>query len=180
VVLALVSLAGCSGTTAQPPGTVGTVPVVAEPATLLPVVADTLPSDNTVGIAPGTLFGGERCSALVTGDFDGVAIGGSATTFVAASVLAEDACGYELKVAGKDVTVFVQAESADAFDHPVTTAQAIDRFDGLGEEAIGVNRGDTAYEVIVRVSNGYFSVTAPDKGSARALAGAAAKRALRP
>jgi hypothetical protein len=29
------------------------------------------------------------------------------------------------------------------------------------------------------VSNGYFSVTSPDKGSARALAAAAADRALR-
>lgn len=177
--VAALFLVGCSGTTEQPPDTVGPVPVATVVDTLLPVVADTLPVDNTATIAPETLFGGEPCNALVAGDFSitfaGVAIG-KLTGF---TTLAEDACGYDVRAGGTDYVVIVQAETADDFDHPVTTAQAIDKFSDIGEEAIGVARGDDSYEVLVRVSNGYFSVTSPDKGSARALAAAAADRALR-
>ena len=174
----LVLAAGCSGANEQPPGTVGVVPVASEVGTLLPVLADTVPPDITVTIAPGTLFGGDPCMALVADDFRSVTIGGVATgTLTSTSVLSEDTCGYDVRVRGDDVLVVVQVESADSFDNPVTTAQEIDKFDDIGEEAIGVARGDDRYEVIVRVSNGYFSVATPDRASARALAIVAAERA---
>ncbi len=171
-------LVACSGSNEQPPDTVGAVPLVSEVGTLLPVLPETLPPDNTETIAPGTLFAGDPCTALVDADFAAVTIAGvgrgALTSF---SLLDQDTCGYEVRAGGTDHQIVVQAASADDFDHPVTTAQAIDRFDDLGEEAIGVARGDDRYEVLVRVSNGYFGVTSPDKASARALAAKAVERA---
>ncbi len=175
----LLLAAGCSGTNDEPPDTVGAVPVDSETDTLLPVLADTLPADVTVTIPPGTLFGGEPCSALVEADFRNVTFTGLGRgTMTAQTMLGEDVCGYDITAGSAQFVVIVKAKSADDFDHPVTTAQQIDQLDGLGEEAIGVRRGDDAYEVIVRMSNGYFSVTTPDKASARALAAVAAGRAL--
>lgn len=176
----LLFAAGCSGTNDQPPDTVGAVPVDSETDTLLPVLADTLPADVTVTIAPDTLFGGEPCSALVEADFRNVTFAGLGRgTMTAQTMLGEDICGYDVTAGSQQFVVVVQAKSADDFDHPVTTAQEIDQFEGLGEEAIGVRRGDDAYEVIVHMTNGYFSVTAPDKTSARELAAVAADRAVR-
>jgi len=173
-----VLLVACSGSNAQPPDTVGAVPLVSEAGTLLPVLTDTLPPDNTATVAPGTLFNGNPCTALADTDFRSVTFAGVATgTLLSFSLLGEDTCGYEIRAGVKDYQVVVQVASADEFDHPVTTAQPIDRFDDLGEEAIGVARGDDRYEVIVRVSNGFFGVTTPDKNSARALAGKAVERA---
>ena len=175
----LLSLVACSGKTELPPDTVGPVPLVSDPATLLPVLDDTLPGDNTVPLAPDTMFGGDVCTALTAADFSAITIGGVAKgTLTAATSLSEDACGYEVHVGSNDIAVVVRATTADDFDHPVTTAQEIDKFSNLGEEAIGVARGGDSYEVIVRASNGYFSVTTPDKASARALAAAAVKRVL--
>jgi hypothetical protein len=175
----LLSLMACSGTTTLPPDTVGPVPLVSEPATLLPVLDDTLPGDITVPLAPDTLFGGDLCTALTESDFSATSIGGSGKgKLTAATSLGEDACSYEVHVGSNDIVVVVRATTADDFDHPVTTAQEIDKFSNLGEEAIGVARGNDSYEVIVRASTGYFSVTTPDKASARALAAAAVKRVL--
>lgn len=181
-VIALLSsaatLVACSGTNDQPPDTVGAVPLVSDAGTLLPVQPDTVPPDNTATIAPGTLFNGDPCTALVDTDFRSVTIAGVSTgTLTAFSLLGEDTCGYDVRAGGNDYQVIVQAASADDFDHPVTTAQEIDKFDDLGEEAIGVARGDEHYEVIVRVSSGYFGVTTPDQASARALAAKAVERA---
>jgi len=171
-------LVACSGTNELPPDTVGAVPLVSEAGTLLPVLPDTLPPDNTATIAPGTLFSGNPCSALVGTDFSSVTFAGAATgTLTSFSLLGEDTCGYDIRVGGTDYQVVVQVASPDEFDHPVTTAQPIDRFSDLGDEAIGVARGDDRYEVIVRVSNGFFGVTTPDENSARALAGKAVERA---
>ncbi len=171
-------LVACSGTNDQPPDTVGAVPLVSDAVTLLPVVADTLQPDNTATIPPGTIFQGNPCSALVDTDFRAVTFAGAGRgTLTSFSLLAEDSCGYEVRAGGQDRQVMVQVASADEFDHPVTTAQMIDRFSDLGEEAIGVARGDNQYEVIVRVSNGFFGVTTPDKASARALAARAVARA---
>ena len=168
----------CSGTNSQPPDTVGAVPPASDAGTLLPVQPDTVPPDNTATIAPGTLFGGDPCTALVDTDFRSVTIAGvSKGTLTAFGLLGEDACGYDVRAGGSDYQVIVQAVSVDDFDHPVTTAQEIDKFDDLGEEAIGVARGDDRYEIIVRVGNGYFGVTSPDKASARALAAKAVERA---
>ncbi len=171
-------LGACSGTNAEPPNTVGDVPLVSDGGTLLPVSPGTLPPDDTATIPPGTLFSGDLCTGLVDTDFRSVTIAGVSTgTLTSFSLLGEDTCGYEVRAGGQDYQVVVQAASADEFDHPVTTAQEIDKFDGLGEEAIGVARGDDRYEVIVRVSNGFFGVTTPDKNSARALAAKAVERA---
>jgi hypothetical protein len=176
----LLLVASCSATNTEPPDTVGAVPVDSETDTLLPVLADTLPVDATVVIAPETLFGGDPCSALVEGDFGNVTFAGVARgEMTAMNMLAEDTCSYDVSAGSKAFTVIVQAQSADDFDHPVTTAQEIDQLTGIGDEAIGVRRSDDLYEVIVHVSNGYFSVSAPDKNSARALAAVAADRALR-
>lgn len=167
----------CSGTNEQPPDTVGAVPIVSDAGTLLPVQPNTLPPDNTATIAPGTIFNGNPCTALADTDFRSVTFAGVATgTLTAYSLLGEDTCGYEIRAGGEDFQVVVQVASADEFDHPVTTAQPIDKFSDLGEEAIGVARGDDHYEVIVRVSSGFFGVTTPDKNSARALAGKAVER----
>ena len=173
-----VVLVACSGTNEQPPDTVGAVPLVSEAATLLPVPADTLPPDNTATVPPDTIFGGNPCMALNEDDFRSVVLAGAGSgTLSASSLLAEDTCGFEVRAGGENYQVIVQVASADEFDHPVTTAQPIDKFDDLGEEAIGVARGDDRYEVIVRVSNGFFGVITPDKASARALAAKAVERA---
>ncbi len=171
-------LVACSGTNVQPSDTVGAVPLVSDAGTLLPVRSGTLPPDNTATIAPGTLFNGDPCTALVDTDFRSVTIARvSMGTLTGFSLLGEDTCGYDVSAGGNDYQVIVQAASADDFDHPVTTAQEIDKFNDLGEEAIGVARGNDHYEVLVRVSNGYFGVTTPDKASARALAAKAVERA---
>ena len=176
---ALLSLMACSGQAPLPPDTVGPVPLASASATLLPVLDDTVPGDITVPLAPGTMFGGDVCSALTAADFAAVTIGGVATaTLTAATSISEDSCGYEVHAGSTDRVIIVKAVTVDDFDHPVTTAQEIDRFSDLGEAAIGVARGDDSYEVIVQASNGYFSVTTPDKGSARALAAAAVKRVV--
>ena len=178
LVTATAMLVACSGTNEQPPDTVGAVPLVSDVGTLLPVQPNTLPPDNTATVAPGTLFNGNPCSALIDTDFRSVTIAGVSTgTLTAFTLLGEDTCGYDIRAGGNDYEIIVQAASADDFDHPVTTAQEIDKFDDLGEEAIGVARGDDHYEVLVRVGNGYFGVTTPDKASARALARKAVERA---
>lgn len=178
--LLLLFAGACSDADEEPPATVGAVPVDTATDTLLPVLADTLPPDVTVTIAPDTLFGGEPCTALVEADFRSVTFSGLGRgTLTAQNLLGEDMCGYDVTAGAEQFVVVVQAKSADDFDHPVTTAQEIDQFDDLGDEAIGVRRGDDRYEVIVHVSNGYFSVSTPDKTSARALAAVAADRALR-
>ena len=176
---ALLSLMACSGQTTLPPDTVGPVPLASEPGTLLPVLDDTVPGDDTVPLAPGTMFGGDVCTALTAADFAAITIGGVATgTLTAATSLNQDACGYEVHAGSTDYVIIVKAAAAVDFDHPVTTAQEIDKFSDLGEAAIGVARGDDSYEVIVQASNGYFSVTTPEKASARALAAAAVKRVV--
>ena len=176
---ALLSLMACSGQTTLPPDTVGPVPLASESGTLLPVLDDTVPGDNTVPLAPGTMFGGDVCSALTAADFKAVTIGGdAAATLIAATSLSEDSCGYEVRAGSTDYVIIVKAVAAVDFDHPVTTAQEIDKFSDLGEAAIGVARNDDSYEVIVKASNGYFSVATPEKASARALAAAAVKRVL--
>ena len=179
--VALAALAvpmACSGTNEQPPDTVGAVPLASEAGTLLPVLPDTPPPDNTVTIAPGTLFAGNPCTALVEADFLSVTFAGVGRgTVSSSSLLAQDTCGYEIRAGGNAYQVIVQVASADEFDHPVTTAQMIDKFSDIGEEAIGVARGDERYEVIVRVENGFFGVTTPDESSARALATKAVERA---
>ena len=179
IVVALAVPMACSGSNDQPPDTVGAVPLVSEAGTLLPVLPDTLPPDNdTATVPPGTLFAGDPCTALVDSDFRAVTFAGSGSgTVTSSSMLAEDTCGYEIRAGGKDYQVIVQVVSGDDFDHPVTTAQEIDKFSDIGEEAIGVARGDDRYEVIVRVANGFFGVTTPDEVSARALAKKAVDRA---
>jgi hypothetical protein len=181
-VLALLTFSGlaaaCSGSNEQPPDTVGVVPIVSDAGTLLPVLPDTLPPDNTATIPPDTIFGGNPCAALEEADVRSVTFAGSGRgTLTSFSLLAEDTCGYEVRAGGNDYQIIVQVVSNDQFDHPVTTAQEIDRFSDLGEEAIGVARGDDHYEVLVRVPNGFFGVTTPDEASARALAAKAVERA---
>lgn len=171
-------MTACSGTNEQPPDTVGAVPLVSEVATLLPVPADTLPPDNTATVPPDTIFGGNPCTALTEDDFRSVVLAGAGRgTLLSSSLLAEDTCGFEVRAGGEDFQIIVQVVSSDQFDHPVTTAQEIDRFSDLGEEAIGVARGDDQYEVLVRAANGFFGVTTPDEASARALAAKAVERA---
>ncbi|MGB8858600.1 MAG: hypothetical protein WCC60_05060 [Ilumatobacteraceae bacterium] len=176
---ALLGLIACSGRNEEPSVTVGVVPINSGTDTLLPVLADTVPPDNTVTIAPDTMFRGDPCSSLVEADFGSVTFAGASKGRLdAATRLSEDTCGYDVRAGTRSFTVVVQVESADGFDHPVATAQEIDQLTGIGDEAIGVRRGDDLYEVIVHVSNGYFSVSAPDKASARALAVIAVGRAL--
>ncbi len=165
--LAFVALLGCTESPDAPSSSgQGPFPTPAAPETLLPVVYDTDPPDDTATLPADALFGGNTCTALVPADFAGLGAPGE-------PVLASaDSCAFPLG----DGNVAVQLASPDQFSHPGNVDQEIAPVDGVGLDAIGVDLGDR-YQVFVQVENGYFSVTAPDRRAAERLAKAAAGRA---
>jgi len=173
--VAVVLLAACQASSEAPPDTVGSLPIESAATTLLPEVVISFVPDDT--LPPGVLFGGNPCTALVVEDFAAVTIAGAGRgRLLETQDLADDICGYLVRAGGDDHTIIVRARSGADFEQPATTDFDPEALTGIGETAMGVDRGDT-YEVYVKVANGYFSVTTPDRASARALAQAAAGRA---
>ena len=173
-----VSLVGCSEGAPPTAVTGGAVPTESAPPSLLPIVVDSNVVDDTATLAPDTLFAGDPCTALAASDFTGVTFGGLGTgRLTDTQQPSDDVCTYVLKVGAKEMLVVVRARLAADFDQPAATDEETEVLSGIGNAARGVQHADS-YEVFVQVDNGYFSVAAPDRGSARAMAKAAVKRAL--
>lgn len=203
--LALAAGTGCSGDASEaPPGTVGVLPTPPTPETLLPLVTDTSVAD-TGTVPPGTLFGGSPCTALTDADLrgaaslvptsgteptlpeeaDGAGVTAAATIEpedagpVITVAVSGDACEFRVvdpvryRVLLRVITVF-EYESPELTGSDGTALEA-ESVPGVGDEAQGIDRGDR-YEVLVRVSDGWFSLEAPDSASALRLARAAAGR----
>ncbi len=175
-VAVLLAVGGCKSDYSEPSDTVGSLPE--QPATtLLPEVVVSYVPDDTTPLAPDTLFGGNLCSALVAGDFASVTIAGASRGRLLDTLdIADDLCGYVVRVSGDDYTIMVRARSENEFSENGQLAEALT---GIGVAAAGLaHREDDTYEVFVKVENGFFSVRTPDEASARALARLAVGRAL--
>jgi hypothetical protein len=178
--MVIVLLAACSGGAEETSGS-ATLPAPSAPDTLLPVPNDTQPPDVTESLPPDALFGGDVCTALTDDDFRGVSIDGRGAGRVTDSAaLSEDSCQYLVQVGSREYEVVVQVQSPSDFLNPGVTGEVVDELDGPGLAARGVTHTTETgeeYEVIVKVGNGFFSVTAPDRASAVALATKAEPRA---
>ena len=154
------------------------MPRPSEAGTLLPIELDTLPSDVTTTLLPGTLFGGDPCTALEEGDFARVTFAGVGAgeliDFGAASL---DSCLYTVEAGDEEFAILVRVRTAADLGVTSSTDIEVEELSGIGEAAVGIERSDV-YELIVEVSNGWFSVSAPDAASAKYLAKVAVDRAL--
>lgn len=180
VMCAAVTFSACSGTEEETSGS-ATLPAPSAPDTLLPVPNDTQPPDVTESLPPDALFGGDLCTALTEADFRGVSIDGRGAGEVTDSgALSADSCQYLVAVGSREYEVVVQVQSPGDFLNPGTTDEVVDELDGPGLAARGVTHVTETgeeYEVLVKVENGFFSVTTPDRSSAVALATHAEPRA---
>jgi len=201
VVLALgVLAAACADApAAEPSDTVGQLPEPTDIGTISPIIVETLPPDLEGTAPPGSIFGGDPCTALVPADFTQVtfnAVGSG--TLVDAFPPSIDSCQFTVEVGDDQYVVVVQIRTQSEFESPqgtpppdtspidsspIDTATSTsaaevtpDEIDDVGNAAVGVTQG-TEYEVIVEVDNGWFSVRTPDATSATYLAGRAATRA---
>lgn len=192
---ALLLMAACDEPAATPPDRTpdptATLPYPSAPDTVLPDAVETLPVEEGTA-PPGALFGGDLCAALDDSDFGDVAID-------EVLPLSVDSCQYTvgdgivIVVKALSEADFVAAQTPDTTPEtaPDTTPGTTDptgtgdttpvtappvALSGIGEEAFGIDLGDQ-YRVVVQVDNGWFSVTAPDASTARALARAAVRRA---
>lgn len=180
--VALMALAACDSTYEEPSVTVGSLPPEPPATTLLPEVVVSFVPDDTNTLPPDTLFGGNLCSSLVAADFSSVTFAGVSTGRLTDTLdLADDLCGYVVRVSGTDYTIKVRARSESEFSENGQQAEALT---GIGIAASGLEREpdeiypEGSYEVFVKVDNGYFSVLTPDASSAKALAKDAAERAF--
>lgn len=180
--VALLALAACDSTYEEPSITVGPLPSDPPATTLLPEVVVSFVPDDTNTLPPDTLFGGNLCSSLVEADFRSVTFAGVGTGRLTDTLdLADDLCGFVVRVSGTDYTIKVRARSESEFSENGQQAEALT---GIGVAASGLEREpddiypEGSYEVFVKVDNGYFSVLTPDATSARALAKAAVPRAF--
>lgn len=201
VALAALALsAGCSGGDPEslPPGTVGALPTPPTPPTLLPVVTGTDVVD-TGTVPPGTLFGGNPCSALTDSILRGAAslvppaatdptlpddeLGAGVTAVVTVDpaddgpvttvAVSADACAFQVT---DPVRYTALVRVIGVFDYETPDLEALS---GIGVEAKGgVVNGDAGdrYVVLVKVDDGWFSLEAPDRATALRLARAAAGR----
>ncbi len=160
-----------------PPDTVGVVPEETT-TTLLQFIPDTDPPDPTAEptVPPDTLFGGDPCRSLVAQDFTVVIGGLGRGQLVDASPLSDDACGFVVIVVGQEYNISVQAIDGTAFGRPPLADEERTALTDIGLAAYLVPV-DADFTVWVKVSNGYFVVTAPDQALALHLAAAAARRA---
>ena len=191
------AVAACTDATVEtPPGTVGAVEPPATLETLLPVVTDsTIEVIDTGSVAPGTMFGGNLCSALSEAELLSAAssippsgtdpenVGSEESVVepgpVGIVAVSADACRFVVRDPVR-YSVLVRIRSVFDFespdlDDPAGGTLVKDAVPGIGSEAIGVERG-VLYEVVVKVDDGFFSVTAPDRDVAVRLARAAADR----
>jgi hypothetical protein len=169
--------AGCTGDSEPTPQSGGTLPTPSDPDTLLPVPEGTEPPDVTTPLPPDALFGGDLCAALTADDFRGVRFGSSSSAQLDdTATLSEDSCQFELSAGGATYVVVLKARSQPDFVTPTQGDEPVEELDGPGEAARGVQFADR-YEVTVRVSNGYFAVSAPTRAAALALATTAVPRA---
>jgi hypothetical protein len=191
------AVAACTGATAEtPPGTVGAIEPPPTLETLLPVVTDsTIEVLDTGSVAPGTMFGGNLCSALTEGELLSVAslvppsgtdpenVGSEETVVEPGAVgvvaVSADACRFVVR---EPVRYSVLVRIRSVFDYespelvdPTGSTLVEDTVTGIGVGAIGVASG-VLYEVVVKVDDGFFSVSAPDRQAAIRLARAAAER----
>lgn len=181
-VVALVALGACDSNYEEPSLTVASLPPEPPATTLLPEVIATFVPDDTNTLPPDTLFGGNLCTSLVAADFRSVTFAGVGTGRLTDTLdLADDLCGYVVRIGGDDFTIKVRARSESEFNENGQEAEALT---GIGVAAAGLEREaddiypDGSYEVFVKVENGYFSVLTPDGPSARALAKLAVERAF--
>lgn len=167
----------CQPKDSTPSDTVGVVPDQTT-TTLLAFIPDTDPPDPTAEptVPPDTLFGGDPCLALVAQDFTVVIGGLGRGQLVDASPLSDDACGYVVIVVGQEYNISVQAIDGTAFGRPPLADEVRTALTDIGLAAYLVPV-DADFTVWVKVANGYFVVTAPDRELALHLAAAAAKRA---
>jgi hypothetical protein len=181
VVCMVLLLAACSGGAEPTGGSSGGLPEPSEPDTLLPVPNDTQPPDVTDSFPPDALFGGDVCTALTEDEIARVSIDGRGAGRVTdVAPLSEDSCRYLVKVGSREYDVIVQVQSPSDFLNPGGTDEVVDELDGPGLAARGVTHVTETgeeYEVIVKVENGFFSVTTPDQASATTLATKAEPRA---
>lgn len=178
--LATAGLSAChteDPATVPPVGTVGEVPE-ATVTTLLPDVIITDPG-LTAPLPPGVMFAGDPCSALVADDFASVSIDGLAPgALVDSGLLSPDTCGYTVESGRSSWTIEVAARTQQDFENPEQAgATSFEPVAGIGLGAVGYQRPDRKYVVIVQVANGYFSVTTPDAASTADLAALAVDRA---
>jgi len=170
-------LVSCSGGVEQPPGTVGPVPEVSGPDTLLPVIPDTAPAEVSTTLPPDALFGADLCQALAADDFAGIRFGSSTSGRLQQTLrVSEDSCQFDVVVGSTVYPVLVRARSQPDFVTPTEGDEEIEELDGPGLAARGV-QFDDRYEVTVKVENGYFAVAAPTRDAALALAAKAVPRA---
>ncbi len=173
VVCAALACSACSGNDDETSGS-ATLPTPSAPDTLLPVPNDTQPPDVTESLPSDALFGGDLCTALTEDDFRDVVIDGRGAGRVADSgALSEDSCQYLLQVGAREYEVVVQVQSPSDFLNPGVADEVVDELDGPGLAARGVTHATEIgqeYEVLVKVENGFFSVTSPDQASAVELA----------
>ena len=160
-----------------PPDTVGVVPEQTT-TTLLEFIPDTDPPDPTAEptVPPGSLFGGDPCTALIAEDFTVVIGGLGRGELVDASPLSDDECGYLVIVVGQEYNISVQAIDRSAFGRTPAEGEVRTALTNIGLAAYLVPV-DADFSVWVKVSNGYFVVTAPDRELALQLAKDAAARA---
>jgi|GEM_PF-3203428 len=161
------ALAACSGTDAAPETTSEFYfPPDSAASTLLPVIPETLPPPDSVSIPVDALFGGDLCDALDTTE----------VSVERTEYLAIDTCQFTL--ASGDV-VRIEAMSGSEFLDRPSDAQTED-LTGWPEAAetswsAAVFGG---WRVMVRVTNGWFGVTAPTLAVARRMSRSAAQWTL--
>lgn len=175
-----IALATCRPEETNPPDTVGVVPEETT-TTLLEFIPDTDPPDPTAvpTVAPQTLFGGDPCLALTAEDFTVVIDGRGRGQLVDVGALSDDTCGFVVIVVGEEYNISVQAIDQTAFGRPPADDEVRTALADIGLAAYIVPV-DFDFTVWVKVSNGYFVVTAPDRELALHLAKAAARRAADP
>ncbi len=172
-----IALATCRPEESTPPDTVGVVPEQTT-TTLLEFVPDTDPPDPTAEptVPPQFLFGGDPCRALTAEDFTVVIGGRGRGQLIDAGPLSDDTCGYLVIVVGQELNITVKAIDRTAFGRTPAEGEERTALTGIGLAAYIVPV-EADFTVWVKVDNGYFVVTAPDRELALHLAEAAAGRA---
>ena len=141
------------------PDTVGALPEPTDIGTISPIIVDTIPPE--IGTAPpGSIFGGDPCTALLPRDFSRVTFAGVGSgSLVDAFPPSIDSCQYTVSAADEQFVVVVQVRTAAEFESPAhgatsgettagtadtTTELDIDEIDDVGNAARGVSHAATS------------------------------------